>query len=258
VSVIYGGARFGFPSLEIFTDLGFSDSQVTTLLFRDGLLHWVPTVPRDGTLLRDTAGAIYVIAGGAKFHVPDPGTLTRLFDASNVRQLWDGALGDIPAIPRDGALLREESGAIYVIAGGARFHVPDPATLTRLFDATKVRQLWDGALNEIPTTPRDGTLLREESGAVYVVAGGAKFRVTGGFVTGFEQLWNGAPDFLPDIPRDGTLLREESGPVHFILGGKRFHVRTPADLAALQRHNGPVNVPDGAPSAIPYGGETPP
>jgi hypothetical protein len=255
IYVIEGGAKFHVPDPATLHRL-FGSAGIHQLW--DGALDAIPSIPGDRTLLREESGAIYVVAGGAKFHVPDPATLNRLFDPNAIRQLWDGALNDIPTIPRDGTLLREESGAIYVIAGAAKFHVPDPATLNRLFDTSTIRQLWDGALNDIPTIPRDGTLLREESGTIHVIAGGAKFRVRRGFVTGFEQLWNGAVDLLPTIPHDGTLLREESGPIHFIINGKRFHVRTPADLAALRHHNELVDVPDGAPSGIPYGGETPP
>ena len=44
----------------------------------------------------------------------------------------------------DGTLLREENGAIWVVFGGARFHVPDMATLNRLYGGKPVSQLWDG------------------------------------------------------------------------------------------------------------------
>ena len=118
-------------------------------------MNAIPAIPRDGTLLREENGAIWVIYGGAKFHVPDPGTLSRVFGNTPWYQLWNGALDAIPTMPGDGTLLREENGAIWVIYGGAKFHVPDPATLVRLYGATPWRQVWNGALNAIPAIPVD-------------------------------------------------------------------------------------------------------
>ena len=90
--------------------------------------------------------------------------------------LWNDAPRDIPLIPRDRTLLREENGAIWVIYGGARFHVPDPMTLQRLFGVDQVFQVWDGALDGIGANPRDGTCLAEEGepDQVFQIGGGCK------------------------------------------------------------------------------------
>ena len=123
----------------------------------------------NGVLVREPNGAIWVIYGGAKFHIPDPATEARLFPNVPYHALASAAVNAIPTIPRDGTLLREENGAIWVIYGGAKFHVPDPGTLSRVFGNTPWYQLWNGALDAIPTMPDDGMLLREENGAIWVI-----------------------------------------------------------------------------------------
>jgi hypothetical protein len=174
--------------------------------------------------LKEQDVAIWVTFGGARFHVPDPATLSRLYPGVPIEVLAAGALDGVPVVPADGTLLREEDGAIWVVDGGARFGVPDMGTLNRLFAGRPIGQLWNGALNGIPGIPADGTLLREEDGAIWVIYGGAKFGVPdmGTLNRLFAkepifQLWNGALNGIPDVPADGTLLREESNPQTFVI-----------------------------------------
>src|SRR5207247_3772455 len=118
---------------------------------------WMRGVARDGALLRESSSpSVYIVFGQAKFHVPDPPTLSRLYDVSQLEIVWNAALDGIPTTPVDGTLLRDENGAIYVIYGRAKFHVPDPPTLTRLFPGRGWGQLWNAALDGLPTTPVDG------------------------------------------------------------------------------------------------------
>jgi hypothetical protein len=194
--VIYGGAKFWIPSPDVFNTLGFSPSKVRSV--GDGSMAYIADVPGDGTLLRETNGAIWVVYGGAKFHVPDPATLNAVFPQVTVHQLWDGALNNIPGFPVDGTLLRETNDAIWVVYGGAKFHVPDPATLNSLFARTPVHQLWNGALVDIGNTPADGSLFREQSSQqVYVIAGGRKVPAPAGTHGSVNILWDGA---LANIP----------------------------------------------------------
>ena len=66
--------------------------------------------------------------------------------------------------PQKIVLLRDDSGAIWVIFGGPKFHVPDVPTLERLYGGVPIDELWNGAPNQIPDIPVDRTLLREETG----------------------------------------------------------------------------------------------
>jgi hypothetical protein len=247
--VILGGARFRVPDMATLTRL-YPGAQTTDV--PTGGINHISTIPIDGTLLREESGAIWAIFGGGRFHVPDVATLTRLFKDSPILELWNGAVGAIPTVPVKGTLLREEDEAIWVTFGGARFHVPDMATLTRLFGRMPISQLWSGATASIPTRPMDGTLLREESGAIWVSYGGAKFHVPDMatlarlFVgSPISQVWDGAVAGVPPVPVDGTLLREESNPqVFVIVGGHK--------IPAPQTTSGTIGrLWDGALSQIP-------
>jgi hypothetical protein len=164
----------------------------------DGATADIPGVPVNGTLLREQSGAIFVVFGGAKFHVPDPSTLNALYGGKPIDQVWDGATADIPGVPVDGTLLREQSGAIFVVFGGAKFHVPDPSTLTALYGGKPIDQVWDGATSGMSNVPAEGTLLREVGSAqVYVIRNGKKVPVTGSVAGTVDVLWNGALSAIP-------------------------------------------------------------
>jgi hypothetical protein len=193
--VIFGGAKFLVPDMPTFTRLFGGKPVVPASAAR---VNGISNIPIDGTLLREDSGAIWVIFGGARFLVPDMPTLTRLFGGKPTFQLWDGALSGIPTVPTDGTLLREDSGAISVIIGGAKFLVPDMPTLTRLFGGIPTFQLWDGALSGIPTVPTDGTLLREEgSTQIFIVQGGRKVPAPPNTVGLVHVLWKGALSQIP-------------------------------------------------------------
>ena len=111
-----------------------------------------------------------------QFHIPDPDTLGRLFGGVPIRDADAGELEHTGVVPGDGTLFHEEStGKVYVIAGGAKFHVPDPETLNLVFPGFVLRAVWSGALDHVPDRPVDGTFLRERNGTVSVILGGARF-----------------------------------------------------------------------------------
>jgi hypothetical protein len=68
----------------------------------------------------------------------------------------------------DGGVYREKSSApVFVIYGGAKFFIPNPEVLQRLYGGWgAVVVVDDNVLNDIPTTPRDGTILKEENDPV--------------------------------------------------------------------------------------------
>jgi hypothetical protein len=251
VWVVFGGARFHVPDVGTLNRL-YQGVQVVPAI---GVAH-IPTIPMDGTLLREEDGALWVVFGEARFHVPNVSTLTRLYSGRPISELWNGGPAQIPTVPADGSLLREEDGFIWLIARGARFHVPDLNTLNRLKAGRTISELWNGALNGIPRFPSDGTLLREDDGTIWVIIGGARFhvpdpptlsRLFGG--QPIVQLWNGAASGISTVPIvDGTLLREESSSqVYVVKAGHK--ARAPQGVA------GSVHVLwDGALSQIPNAG----
>jgi hypothetical protein len=231
--VIAGGARFHVPDPATLARL-FPGARL--FFARGQVLGTLPNLsPADQTLLREENGSIWVVAGGAKFHVPDNPTLDRLYPGRTAFQLWDGAPDQIPNVPVDDTLIREDNGAIWFVAGQARFHVPDMATYNRLFGGRELFQLWDGAPDRIPTVPVDDTLFREESGAIWIIVGQAKFHVPDPTTLnrlfpdhGYFQLWDGATDQIPNIPVDGTALCEEPCQQKFVIKNGHLMLADPA------------------------------
>lgn len=165
----------------------------------------------------------------------------------------------------DGCLVREASQPeVYLIQGGAKFWIPDQATLIGMgFDARDVQVLPLGKTHDIPDVPPDGTLLSEYgSGALSVVYGGARFDIAGADQLPALGLDPGSAKVIPTgglaqvplIPGDYARLKEPSDPTEYVT----FHgARIPLDadgLAALiagGRNGGTGLVPDGSLARIP-------
>lgn len=82
----------------------------------------------------------------------------------------------------DLALLREASKPeVYVIVGSAPFHVPDPATLFRLYPPgwPAVKEVPDGTVATLPLLPKEGTIVKEEHPPeVWRIEGAQKRHIT--------------------------------------------------------------------------------
>jgi hypothetical protein len=107
----------------------------------------------DGSLVKESGPAVYILYGGAKFWIPNPQVFHDLgFDWANVLTLPAGGLAAIPNIPRDGTLLKQMSDpAVYVIRGGSRYHISSPQRFHDLcFYWENLRIVPNGALNIIP------------------------------------------------------------------------------------------------------------
>ena len=147
----------------------------------NGALAQVPLVPQDGTLIRElTDGRVHVTYGGAKFYIPDPPTLHRLFGSNpTIATVPDGALAQVPLVPRDGTLIRELDDRIHVVYGGAKFYIPDPPTFQLFFGDRPVVTVPNGALAQVPLVPRDGTLIRELTDQkIHLIRNGTKYWVS--------------------------------------------------------------------------------
>jgi hypothetical protein len=139
----------------------------------------------DGTLLREDGSAdTYQLHGGAQFLIP-PGWLRQpSYRPLPIVPVPGGFLRAFPAAPVDGTLLRaltDEPGTCSVVYGGARFAVVpgDAASLAGAGDApANVVVVPD--LGQIPTIPRDGTLLcgRRNPQLIYVMQDQRKRQLT--------------------------------------------------------------------------------
>ena len=112
----------------------------------------------DGTTVGVENGGIWVIAGGAKFGIPNEDVHHRLYNGGMAITAPPADLTGVGKVPLDGTLLREENEKVWLIVGGAKFLVPDSLTRARLYPGARVVRVWDGALDEIRIVPRDGTI----------------------------------------------------------------------------------------------------
>lgn len=145
-----------------------------------------------------------------------------------------------PAAPviSDGDFVRTPDTAVYVIAGGAKYHVSadEYAALGR----PAFRDVPAGALDAYGTMPADNTFLRTPAdGAIFQIVGGAAYwldadeyaqlgrpraiNVPGGFV---DRASSTAPEGVRYV-RDLT-----TGAVYQVLGGVKTHL-TPQDYVGL-------------------------
>jgi len=96
---------------------------------------------------------IYVIYGGAKFYIPEQATLERLFGRHPVMLTGpNGALAQMPLVPRDGTLLKELTNQkIYLIKNGTKYWVSSPEEFRRLGLAeADVKTVPDKSMDTMP------------------------------------------------------------------------------------------------------------
>jgi hypothetical protein len=141
-------------------------------------------VPADGTLLEDSTGAMYRVAGGAPLLVSDPS----LFSAQPLRiDQWDIANAGNPAahlnvVPANRTFLTTTTGGVYRIAGGAPFAISSWAVFGGIRPSVSVDQ-WDLANVSSPAAhlnakPRDGTAVMGLPSRSYWVFAGGRRRLT--------------------------------------------------------------------------------
>lgn len=96
---------------------------------------------------------VYVIVGDAKFWIPDPPTLFRLYGGwAAVRVVPDGTLTNVTSLPKEGTILREEHAPfVWRIEGAQKRHIATPTVLARYGGWNMARVVPDNSLAMIPT-----------------------------------------------------------------------------------------------------------
>lgn len=262
IAVADGGAPFRFASPDEYHQAGYGDGQWRSV--SDGFLARMPQAPRNGTLVRNPAGGgIYVFAGGAKLLFS---SMDELNNAGYGSTRWvnvpGSALAGASDVPSDGTLLRDPaSGAIHVVAGGAKFQFTSPDQLHNAGYGDTWVSAPSSALPAFGDTPANGTLVRNPAGgAVYVIAGGAKFTFTtmedfhrAGYV---DNQWTNLPgeafDHFGSKPADGAVIRDPGGAIYVVAGGTKQYFDSIEEYAALGYH-GWATLPTGAAATIPDG-----
>jgi hypothetical protein len=273
--VLYSGAKFRIPNPEALAAMGRNPGD--HWIVADGQLSMVADIPWDGTLVQEAgSGAVYVVYAGAKFPIPSPEALYALgLGAQRVHVIPPGALNQIPSMPREGSRFQELSSPTeWQMTGGARFALPSAEMRDTLIAAGALEGaafvVGDGALGDIPTTPQDGSRVREfSSGQEWQIAAGAKFRLAdaitrnqlvrnGALKWGLSVVPDGALAGLPTVPREGSRVAELGGDMEWqIGGGTRFPIRD-ASLRDALVANGQLSaeltvIPQGALATIPAG-----
>lgn len=132
VYLIEGGAKFWIRDPAAFAAAGYSWASVRDLSPR--VLDAVPDTPRDGSLLAQRGdNSVFLIQGGAKFWVPSPYEFDALgLNWNAVQIVPSGGMGQVPDVPRDGALLAQRGDPrVFLIRGDAKAWIPDEATFER-------------------------------------------------------------------------------------------------------------------------------
>ena len=104
--------------------------------------------PRDGALFRErSAAAVFLYAGGAPFHIPDPTWMDRFGGFGRVRVVPDNTISAFAGLPDEGTLLREWSDQrVWRIMTGVRRRLRTPEELDKWGGTPSVRVVPDGAL----------------------------------------------------------------------------------------------------------------
>jgi predicted acylesterase/phospholipase RssA len=127
-------------------------------------------IPQDGTLLREAGtDPIYVILGGAKFHIPTPEALLAMGLSSRpIQTVPVGSLGPgnpsackpsaglLASVPWEGKLIKElAAAAVYWIQNGMKRWIVDPTAMSNHgFSWASVLVAPDGSLASIPNGPQ--------------------------------------------------------------------------------------------------------
>jgi hypothetical protein len=170
VYLISLGGRRLVPDAKTFEALGFKAEDVRQISDRElqGIPEYAPLTLsslsfKDGTLVKGSFPAVYVISGNKRRLIPDEATFKALgYKWENIQTVSDRALSAIPELPpisariafQDGTLLKGSRAAVYVISSGRRRLIPNAQTFDALgYKWENVQQISDGQLESIPEMP---------------------------------------------------------------------------------------------------------
>ena len=244
ISLVVGGAPFHLTPAE-YAALGSPPATAVpagTFASMSGLIA-------NGTFVRTADdGAIYVIAGSAKYHLT-PAEYAALGRPS-ARNVPNRLVGGLGAVPADNTFLRDPaSTAIYQIVSGAKYHLT-PAEYAAL-GRPAAADVPAGFINTVTgSVPADSVFLREPaSTAIYQIVGGARYHLSPAEYAAMGRptainVPAGFIDRTTTLPRDGSFIRDiTDGAIYQIVGGAKYHL-SPSEYSALDSAPS-TNVPHG-------------
>ncbi len=173
-------------------------------------------VPANGTLLRDSNGVSYRVAGGAPLFVSDPSVLGDVqpvtVDQRDVANLGDPS-AHLNAVPANGTFLTTTTGAIYRVAGGTPFAVGNWSLFGGVqpsvtVDQSNITDVSDPGAHLI-AVPRDGTAVEGLPSRSYWVFAAGRRRLTSASLAAVQVDDAGLAAF-PAIPCVVPRLRQLS------------------------------------------------
>lgn len=189
-------------------------------------------VPKDGTLIGDGTGVLYLIEGGVRHKITSFTASQRGLNTANAVTLDTSEvnsyeLGSI-LLPLENTLLKSDAdGTVYIMSGGTKRPLSGTIFAQRKLSFARVATLPAAEVAEIPTgslmPPTDGTQISSPSGAIYLVQNGTK-RIYSAAIFKQRALSasrslrltddeiRGIPDGLPMPPVDNTLVKTADNP----------------------------------------------
>ncbi len=248
VFMLQGQTFFGFPSLDSFNEMGgdWRAIQVVPRGFIAGLSNW----PVDGTLVRDFDDArVWVIEGGARFHIPDPETFQAMnYDPYKIRIVPRGTVSRLSLSPTDFTRV-QEFGSVdqFVVVNGGRMSI-DESILIALTNAGRaadpVHVLPPGAFNQIGVAQ----IRRGDVDCSGEIGAGDVINILA-FSASLPQAGL-CTHFTGDVDCDGSELTVDGLLILLYLIGQN-HVSAEGCLPIGEPQSAPVPTPAPTPSPVP-------
>ncbi|MEU7803216.1 S1 family peptidase [Micromonospora arborensis] len=171
ISVVAGGAPIWFDSVD---EIGATGYPTSWTAVPNGTFGLLPTAPRDGTVVANPQGGVFVFAGGAKVWFAYPQEITDTGYGPERVVLPARYLDGVSDVPRDGTVVANPQGGVWVFAGGAKVWFAYPQEITDTGYGPQRVVLPARYLDGVSDVPRDGTMVMNPQGHVYLIVGGAK------------------------------------------------------------------------------------